>query len=239
MTKFYWVLGAVAVLGVGAVGYSVGSQALGSAATEPIEIEGLDDMERLVELAQGITTGDPDAPITIVEFADYQCPGCAQFATSIKPLVLQAYVKTGQAKFVYYDLPLTSIHRNSFVAARAGRCADDQGKFWAYQDEVFRNQTRWAVKENILGDLEDFAGEVGLDEDQFAACLNSDAHADVVSANQRLAYELGLNATPTILISRGRGMARRLGGFGFGDIQPVMDDLIAEIEAEAAETGGD
>ena len=234
MTKFYWVLGAVAILGVAAVGYSVGSNSFGAVATEPVVIDGLDDPAQLMELAQGVTKGDPNAPITIVEFADYSCPGCGAFALQVKPQVELQFVQTGKAKFVYYDFPLTSIHPHSFLAARAARCANDMGKFWEYQDQLFRNQPNWAVKPNIEGDLVDFAGAVGLDEGGFEACLKSDAFADVVSANLRLAEELGLNGTPTIMMSRGKGMARRLMGFDFPSISSVMDDMLAEIEAEKA-----
>ena len=101
MTKFYWVLGAVAVVGVAAVGYSVGSNTFGAAATEPIVVEGMDDMNQLVQLAQGVTKGDADAPITIVEFADYMCPACGDFALQHKPQLDLRYVETGKAKLVW------------------------------------------------------------------------------------------------------------------------------------------
>jgi len=234
MTKFYWVLGVVAVVGVAAVGYSVGSQSLGSAATEPVMVEGLDDMTQLVALAQGVTKGDPDAPITIVEFADYSCPGCAQFALQIKPQMMLQFVETGKAKFVYYDFPLISIHPHSFLAARAARCANDQGKFWEYQDQLFRNQSNWAMKASVEGDLMSFAEAVGLDQDGFEACLKSDAHADLVTANLRLAEELGINQTPTVLMSRGKGMARRLQGYDFASIQALVNEMLAEAQAESA-----
>ena len=231
MSKFYWVLGIVAVIGVAAVGYSVGSGTLGTAVSEPIELEGLDNMETLVQMAQGVTRGDADAPITIVEFADYQCPGCGQFALAVKPQIDLAYVQTGKAKFVFYDYPLTSIHAHSFLAARTVRCAGDQDKFWEYQDVLFRNQARWASETDPIGSFLDYAEGVDMNQSAFEACVKSDAHADVVSANMRLAYELGINGTPTVMISQGRGMARRLNNFDFQSIQSVVEDMLAQVEA--------
>jgi protein-disulfide isomerase len=231
MKKFYWILGVVAVVGIGAVGYSVGSNALGTAATEPVDVEGLDNMETLVAMAQGVTKGDANAPITIVEFADYQCPGCGSFALQVKPQVDLVLVESGKAKFVYYDFPLISIHAHSFLAARAVRCAGDQGKFWEYQEVVFRNQPNWAAKAQVQGDFIDFAGEVGIDSSDFETCLKSDAHADVVTANMRLGEALGITGTPTIMVSQGRGMARRLNNFDFASIQSVVEGLLQEMEA--------
>jgi protein-disulfide isomerase len=229
MSKFYWVLGAVAVLGIAIVGYSVGSDALGAAATEPIDMEAFDNQAQLVELAQGVTKGDEDAPITIVEFADYQCPGCGSFALSVKPQVELAYVQSGKAKFVYYDFPLISIHAHAFLAARAARCAGDQELFWEYQDVLFRNQPSWSAKSDVTRDFLAYAENVGAEADAFEACLRSDRYADVVSANLRLAQELGLNGTPTIMVSQGQGMARRLNNFDFQSIQAVVDPMLESV----------
>ena len=233
MTKFYWVFGAVAVIGVGSVMYSVGSNSFGTAVSEPIEIEGLDDMGTLAELAQGVTKGDADAPVTIVEFADYQCPGCGAFALSVKPQIDLTYVQTGKAKFVYYDFPLISIHAHSFLAARAVRCASDQDKFWDYQTLIFRNQANWAADAAPIGKFLDYAGDLDMDESAFEACVKSDRYADVVSANMRLAYELGISGTPTVMISAGGGMTRRLNNFDFQSIQSVVDELLANLEEPA------
>jgi len=230
MTKFYWVFGAVAVVGVAAVMYSVGSNTFGTAVSEPVEIEGLEDMEMLAELAQGVTLGDPEAPITIVEFADYQCPGCGAFALSVKPQVDRMYVETGKAKFVFYDFPLISIHANSFLAARSARCAADQDKFWEYQDALFRNQPSWAADPSPIGRFLGYGGDVGMDETVFEGCVKSDRHAEVVSANLRLAYELGIDSTPTIMISAGGGMLRRLNNFDFQSIESVVEDFLAPAE---------
>lgn len=230
MTKFYWVFGAVAVVGVAAVMYSVGAGGFGVAASEPIDIEGLDNMETLVSMAQGVTKGDPDAPVTIVEFADYQCPGCGAFALSVKPQIDATYVQTGKAKFVYYDFPLVQIHASSFLAARAARCAVDQDMFWQYQDQLFRNQPTWAAQSAPIGSFIEYAGDIGMDQGEFESCVKSDKYADLVSANLRLAQELQLSGTPSILISAGGGMARRLNSYDFQSIQTVVEQLLAADE---------
>jgi protein-disulfide isomerase len=231
MTKFYVILGVVAVIGIGAVGYSIGSNALGSAVSEPIELEGMDDQATLVEMAQGVTKGDADAPVTIVEFGDYQCPGCGGFALSVEPQIDLALVQTGKVKFVYYDFPLTQIHPHAFLAARAARCAQDQDKYWEYHGTLFRNQSTWAAMQNAVGKFIDYSEDVGADRDAFEACLRSDRHADVVSANMRLGYELGVNGTPTIMVN-GNGQLRRINNNDFQSIQAAVDQV-----AQSAETG--
>ncbi len=193
MTKFYVILGVVAIVGIGAVGYSVTSSALGAAAMEPVEVEGLDDLTLLAEIAQGVTKGDEDAPITIIEFGDYACPGCGGFALSVKPQVELLLVETGKAKFVFYDFPITTIHPTSFLAARTARCAQDQGKFWEYHDALFRNQASWRLEANPIANFLGFGEDVGLDADEFEACVKSDRHADLVTANMRLGYEARVN----------------------------------------------
>ncbi len=231
MTKFYWILGAVAILGMAAVGYSVGSKKLGKAATEPVDVPGLDDMSTLVEKAQGVTMGQTDAQVTIAEFGDYMCPGCGEFVLTVKPRIISQYVETGKAKFIFYDFPLISIHPNSFIAARAARCAEDQGKFWAYQDQLYRHQTQWTPKQEPTGDFVTYADSVGIDSGKFEECVKSDAHADVVSANLRLAEELGLSGTPTIMVSAGSNtMPLRLADYDFGSIKEQVDSLLAATE---------
>jgi protein-disulfide isomerase len=224
MTKFYVILGAVAVIGIGAVGYSVTSSALGAAAMEPIEVEGLDDMTLLAEMARGVTKGDEDAPITIIEFGDYACPGCGGFALSVKPQIELLLVETGKAKFVFYDFPITTIHPTSFLAARSARCAEDQGKFWEYHDALFRNQTSWRLEASPIAKFLGFAEDVDLDVDDFEACVKSDRHADLVSANMRLGYELRVNSTPTIMVGV-PGEFLQVPSATFQGIQEAMDKI--------------
>lgn len=238
MRKFYWILAAVAVIGIGVVGYSVGSSALGNAAVAPVEVEGLDDPQRLVELAQGVTLGDEDAPITIVEFGDYQCPGCGNFARVVKPQIQAGLVDTGEARFVFYDYPIMSIHSNAFLASRAGRCAEDQDRFWEYHDKLFAEQGNWAPMPNPAGDFVDYAEEVGLDRNDFEACLQSDRHADVVTANMRLGEELGVRGTPTVMVSAG-GMYSRAPNVNYQAIRDLVDDLQEQAGITGSGGGAD
>lgn len=235
--RIYWILGGVALVGILLVGYQLMNQALSAAATEPVEVEGIDDPERLVELAQGMVLGDPDAPVTIYEFGDYQCPGCGGFALQVKPLVETAYVQDGRAKFVFYDFPLISIHPNAFLAARASRCAADQGGYWEYHKTLFEQQARWSASAAPAGSFADYAAEQGLDKGEFEGCLNSDKHADVVTAQMHLGEALGVGGTPTIMVSKGDGKATQLPDGSFPFIQEAVDNLLAETEAAAAETG--
>ena len=230
MTKFYLIFGAVAVIGVGVIGYNVSSgMASGSAA--PVEIEGLDDVNRLMELAQGLTRGDQNAPITIVEFGDYQCPSCGAFAQQVKPQMDLALIESGQAKFTFYDFPLVSIHPNAFLAARAARCAQDQGMYWEYHDELFRNQARWSAEASPARSFRDYAGTVGLDTDEFGSCLNSDRHAELVSANMELGRRMQVTGTPTILINNGEE-TRRAPGFDYQSIVTTIESM-SEVGSES------
>jgi protein-disulfide isomerase len=233
MKKFYLIFAAVAVVGIGAVGYSVGSGTLAATASEPVAIEGADDMARLVEMAQGVTLGDANAPVTIVEFGDYQCPACGQFALSVKPQIDLSYVDQGRAKFVFYDFPLVSIHPNAFIGARAARCAGDQDRYWEYHDQLFQNQSRWSTQANPVGTLVDYAGPAGLDAGEFEACLKSDRHAELVSANMQLGAQLGVSGTPTLMVNAG-GQTRRLNSNSFQAIQGVIESLTSG----SGESGG-
>jgi protein-disulfide isomerase len=225
MKKLYIVLAAVAVIGIGAVALSVGSGG-GAAVTAPVPVEGLDDPERLVELAQGMTKGDESATVSIIEFGDFQCPACQGFAMQVKPQVELAYVESGRVKFVYYDWPIVSGHPNAFLAARASRCAADQGTYWEYHDNLFRNQGRWAPLTNPVSTFVEYAETLGLDRGEFASCVNSDRHAELVTANMELGNQLGVNQTPTIYVEQG-GSARRVGP-DFQTLSQYIESILSE-----------
>ena len=219
MKRFYVIIGIVAVAGVAVVGLALRG---GSGASEPVDLGEIADAE-LVRLAQGMVYGDPDAPVTIMEFGDYQCPACMQFGLTIKPQIDLAYIESGMAKLVFHDFPLPT-HPHSFVAARAVRCAGDQDQYFPFHDRVFSTQTQWSLMTSAAGHFKSLADDLGLDAEAFGTCLDGDRHADVVTANMHLGQKLGVGGTPTIFVHReGEAGARRLGGYQFIDIQQAME----------------
>ncbi len=218
MRKFYLALGVLTLVGAVAVGYAMRG---GSAATEPVDLGDLVDSE-LVALAQGVVDGDAEAPVTIMEFGNYQCPACMTFALQVKPQIDLAYIESGQAKFRYHDFPIQNFP-HSFLAARAARCAGDQDRYFDYHDEVYRTLPEWSTPRDPSGHFRDLARDVGLDGDAFGDCLDSERHADVVTANFMLGQRMGVAGTPTVFVhSQGRG-TDRLAGFTFIDVQRAVE----------------
>lgn len=198
---FYGVLALVALAGLGALAMALSGVGSGGAATELVALEGVDDPQALVGRAEGVLVGDPAAPVKIIEFGDYQCAACGRFAQAVKPLLDLNYVQTGKVQFVFYDFPLVEMHPTAFLAARAARCAGDQDQYWLYHDALFARQPQWASSGDAVDDFVGYAAELGLDEAAFESCLRSDRHAATVTANRRLGEQLGVNATPTVIMA--------------------------------------
>lgn len=196
MTPFYVVLGVVAVAGVALIAWQAANKQEPTVA--PVAVEMTPEQLNRVP---GIAAGDPDAPVEIWEFADFQCPGCGEFARFVAPLLKQRYVESGQVRFVFRDFPLVSIHPNAFLAARAGRCANEQERFWEYHDLLFGSQSRWSAETEPADVFVDLAGQAGLDEGGFEECLRSDRYAREVTESMRLAESLGVQGTPTLFIN--------------------------------------
>ena len=242
LKAFYWVLVGTAVIALGAVGWSALGGGLSAASTQPIVsiVEGeMEDLQALVAMATGVERGDPDAPISILEFADFQCPSCQQFATFVKPQIDLAYVEEGVASFVFHDYPIPSLHPHAFFAARAARCALDQGGeyFWPFHDQLFSQQAVWSLSQSPpINNFESYAAAIGLDVGDFTSCLKSDRHADVVSANMRLGIELGVSGTPSIFVSnKATGSAIRVIRWSeFEGVQEVVDRLLEEGAGDGA-----
>jgi protein-disulfide isomerase len=148
---------------------------------------------RVVVAATGPTKGRADAPITIVEFADFQCPYCRQAEATIRSVVAS---HSDAVRLVFRNLPLATVHPNAMTAAVAGVCADRQGKFWPMHDAMFEDQ-------NALGEegLKATAKRIGLDADAFSACLADPHSKAAVESDSRTADELNLNGTPYFFIN--------------------------------------
>ena len=149
------------------------------------------------------TMGDPDAPVKIVEYSDFQCPFCKRFADETEPQIVDAYIATGQVHFTYvpYGPGGTWIGRESEASARAAYCAGDQGKFWEYKDYLFANHTGENVGDFTDQRLEAFAGALGLNMDDFRSCYNSSKYDEKLQQGIAEGQSLGIGGTPSFTIN--------------------------------------
>jgi protein-disulfide isomerase len=212
LKPFYIILAVVAIAGAAGIGWALygGGGAGGDlAAIEPVPLSDIAPQD-LVRQARGVIEGPGNAPVQILVFSDYMCPYCAQFALNIETLIKQNYVANGQVQYIYHDFPLGGSHIHSFVAARAARCAEDQGRFWEYHNILLAQQTNWMYDRSTpYAKFNEYARQAGLDVDSFRGCVNSDRHAELVTANYMLGQQLRVGGTPTVFIN-GQRMDRPL-----------------------------
>jgi len=228
---FYIVFAIVAVVGLGAVGWNVGSKAMGTAAMEPVDLEGaVADMRALTDLAVPVTVGEEEAPVTIAVFGDYYCNHCAAFSLQERPRIDAELVQTGKARLAFYDFVLdVRPIAGTFLAARAARCAGDQGHFWEYHDRLYRNQITWGLERDKLGTFLQYGEDLGLDSGAFRECVNSDKYAPEVSANRELAKALGVGGTPAVMVGMRGGMSRTLQTYSFEAIRDAVEEIIGNL----------
>ncbi len=146
--------------------------------------------------------GRLDAPVKMEVFSDFQCPYCGQFSEETLPSLLANQVVAGDAVFIFYDFPLSSIHPYAEPAANAARCAGEAGAaaYWAMHDRLFAAADTW-TNEGAADAFRAFAAELGLDATAFGACLDEDRYADAIAANQELGLNRGVNSTPSFFIN--------------------------------------
>jgi len=137
--------------------------------------------------------GPPDAPITIIEFSDYECPFCRRWFSEVFLRLRQDYPDT--VRVVFRDFPLSSLHPNAVQAAEAANCAGDQGVYWEFHDLLFRGSD---LGEQVYLD---YAAQLKLDLPQFQSCLESRKFKDEVMADYQYAAALGVRSTPTFFIN--------------------------------------
>jgi len=163
--------------------------------------------------------GAADAPVTIIEFGDFQCPNCALFARNVKPEIIAQYIETGKVRFEFRHFPIID-PLNSFPAAHASVCAHAQGKFWEYHDFLYSEGRGAITDENLTAG----AARLGLDTDAFAACLSDPAYGQIVSEDFRQGRELRITGTPTYFVN-GR---RVVGSHPFSLWTQFIEVLLAE-----------
>lgn len=231
----------IAIISVFFVGYFVG---INSVEPEQIYIRNAEDVLGTTENKQAtepqtvlVSSDDdpmmrnPNAPITIIEFSDFQCPFCKRFHSDTLPLIQTNYIDTGKVRFVYRDFPIQSAHPNAMPAALAAECADDQGKFWPYHDKIFQNQGQWKDLElnQVVNLFKQYADELQLNGDEFGTCLDSGKYLDEIKADLQDGQNYGIEGTPGFFIGNDKlGYTKVSGAKPYQSFQTVLDEALAK-----------
>lgn len=193
--------------------------------------------------------GDPNAPVIMNEFSDYQCPYCARHFVQTEPAINESLVKTGELMVVFRDLPLVDLHPNAPAAHEAALCVADQGAalFWAMHDQIFRTQTVWSNLSDPTAELANLAGVAGADLDAYNNCMAGNEREADVQARLNEGLALGFNGTPSFMLTAAGAsesyslvgaqpydvFAQNISALAAGEVPPIA----AEQEAAAAQTG--
>ena len=173
--------------------------------------------------------GSPNAPVTMVEFSDFQCSFCRKFWALTLPSLKETYIKTGQLRLVYQHFAILGEH--SVAAAQAAECAREQGKFWPYHDKLFESQGALAFTEAKLGR---YAEEMALDVGAFTHCLASRKYRRKVEDETTLGFRLGARGTPTFFIN-GRLFA---GAQPFEAFRAAIEEALARTSSGRSDKEG-
>ena len=167
--------------------------------------------------------GNINAPITIVEWGDYQCTFCYKFHQNTLDIINEDFIKTGKVKIIFKDFPLNGF--DSKLAAEASYCAQDQEKYWKYHDELFKNwggeRTGWITRES----LDKFAETVDLDLKKFNKCLDDHKYENKVDLLYEFGKEIGIDATPSFLVFNDQKMIKIRGNQPLEVFLKTFDEL--------------
>ena len=198
-TNKFLIPGAVVLAGIiiaVAVIYSVGGPFSGEKKTVP----GTAALAVLSQVSSSdFVLGDQNAPVTIIEYSDFQCPFCGKFFKETELVLREKYIKTGKVKFIYRNFAF--LGQESFWAANAARCAGEQGKFWQYHDYLYSNQSGENQGAFSKDNLKSFATALGLDTEKFNACLDSEKYTDLIQKETKAGAEAGVQGTPANFIN--------------------------------------
>src|SRR3954468_16968196 len=174
---FFWILGLIALIGVAGLGYVASTPKSSTVVADVADTTNAGP-------AQGSLIGKVDAPVKILEFADFECPSCGGWATVTEPDVRSRIINAGLANLTYYDFPL-NMHKNTLAASNAAACADEQGKFWPMHDRIFQTQDEWngEATDAPKAFFKRYAGEVGLDVAKWETCFDARKFQPRINAN--------------------------------------------------------
>lgn len=165
--------------------------------------------------------GNKKAPVTIVEFTDFQCPYCSRYYTDTYGQIMKDYVDTGKVQYISRDLPLP-FHPNAKPAALASRCAGDQNKYWEMHDKLFMAQSEWSEATDPKDKFIGYAQDLGLNQGKFTTCYTSGKYNEAIAADSALAAEVGAQGTPTFIING----QKVVGAQPYSEFKKVLDEKL-------------
>jgi protein-disulfide isomerase len=218
---FYGALIVIGLVGIGALAY-VASRPKGEATT-------VDPATIVAGEAQGYLLGKADAPVQVIEFADFECPACGQFATLAEPDIRKRLIEPGTISYRFYDYPLP-MHKNTWMASNAAACADEQGKFWEMHDQLFNAQDQWngQATSRPKSKFQEYAKALGLNVDQWEACYDARKYQARIKANEQMATKRGASQTPTFVI----GNKMVPGAISFDRFKALVDSALVLAKAD-------
>ncbi len=179
-------------------------------------------ISKLIENGSPIM-GNPNAPITILEWGDYQCTFCYKFHQNTLDIINDDFIKTSKVKLIFKDFPLNG--PDSLLAAEATYCAQDQEKYWQYHNELYENwggeRTGWITQES----LNKFAITIDLNLKEFNDCLDNHTYKDRVNTHYQFGKELGIDATPSFLVFNGEKIIKIRGNQPLDVFLKTFDEL--------------
>jgi protein-disulfide isomerase len=182
-----------------------------------------------VSVGSGPSLGSPSAPVTIIEFSDFQCSFCKRFWAETLPKLKEAYINTGKARFSYRHFAILGKH--SEQAALASECAAEQGKFWEYHDQLFKNQGGLAFTE---AKLKQYASDIGLNLGIFGTCLGTGKYREKVERETEAAANLGGRGTPLFIVSQ----RPLVGAQPYSVFQKMIDEELKSQERKRKPSDG-
>lgn len=214
---FFALLGAIVIVAGAAILYKMQS------APKPIVLSAA----AVLPKSEGYLLGDPNAKITIMEFADFECPQCGNFSAITEPDVRKNIIEKGLANMRFYDFPLTDLHPNTLFASLAASCAADQGKFWEMHDLLLAGQSDWEglAHKNPVPVFEGYVKQIGIDAAKYKQCFESRENITRIQAHQKTGEDLKVNSTPSFVI----GGTMYPGNMAYDRIKQIVDMEIAKM----------
>jgi len=214
LTRFYLVLGVLALIGGGSLWLAARDRGVADAGAAVAVPAATDDG------FTGYTKGSSDAPVEVVEYSDFQCPYCAQFAVVQLPDIDRRLVATGRVRWRFRDFPLDNAHPHARLASRAAQCAGEQGKFWEMHDSLLWRQRDWATLRDPRSKFEEYAREIGVDRGQFHDCFGSTKYDGRVQASLEEGRARGVGGTPTLFVN-----GRKVGAVTADELVRIVDSI--------------